>query len=86
MCSGPFCIFVLPRLADGSGFHVIIDVRHVLLEILGEHRNQLGNLFIIGFGIAPCAARVEQDVGDTFHRDRDFEAEVLICAEFASGK
>ena len=49
--------------ADRGGLHVVVDMRHVLREILGEHLDQLGGLRVVGCRVVPGAARVEQDVG-----------------------
>src|SRR5690606_17186350 len=51
------------------------NARGVLLEVLAEHRRQLGCLLVVGGGIGPALARLKNVVRDAFDRSRNLEAE-----------
>ena len=58
----------------------------VLGEVLGEHRRELRRLRVVGGGIGPGRARVEQRRIDAGHLHRHLEAEVRVAAEPRAGE
>ena len=54
-----------PGSADGGCFHIVVDERHVLRKVVGEHLNKLFSLRIVSVLIVPRPARIEQHIRNT---------------------
>src|SRR5262249_32671620 len=62
------------------GHHVRSDMRFELLEIPAEHLHELYRLRVVGGGVRPRLAWIEDLRVDPGHRDRHLEAETRIGA------
>ena len=68
------------KLANSCGAYVVIDIVLVLFEIIRKHRDKFSGLSVVGVRIVPSAARVEQNVGNAFDRNRNIKAKVRVFA------
>src|SRR5690242_19320106 len=62
------------------------DVGLELAEVVAEHGDKLPGLYIIGRGIAPRVARIEDARIDARHRHRHAEMEMRVYAHLDMGE